>query len=99
MQTLRKKELVVEIAERIGRPYADVDLICQSFMDQIVMELAAGNRLKLHGFGVFELRHYKERVARNPKTGEAVMRGARRAVFFKPGPTMKKVVKKKEEDA
>jgi len=61
-------------------------------MDQIIDELARGNRIEFREFGIFELKRRKERTARNPKTGEAVHVPARTVVAFKPGRIMKERV-------
>ena len=77
---------------RDGRPSAEASAVCQTFLDQIVDELAKGNRLEFRDFGVFELKRRKERTARNPKTGEPVHVPARTVVAFKPGRIMKEKV-------
>ncbi len=46
--------------------------------------LAAGGRIELRGFGVFEVRPRKRGLGRNPKTGEEVPIAPGRAVRFKP---------------
>jgi len=40
----------------------------QSFLDEIISELAEGNRLEFRDFGVFEPREHAPRNAQNPKT-------------------------------
>lgn len=45
--------------------------------------------LRSGGFGGFDLHHRPARIARNPKTGEAVQLPAKVAVHFKPGKDMK----------
>jgi integration host factor subunit beta len=92
MPTASKKEIVLSVANKTGRPSAEASAVCQSFLDQIVEELAKGNRLEFRDFGVFELKRRKERTARNPKTGEAVHVPARTVVAFKPGRIMKERV-------
>jgi nucleoid DNA-binding protein len=44
------------------------------------------------GFGSFDLRHRPSRIARNPKTGEAVNLSAKVALHFKPGKEMRNKV-------
>jgi integration host factor subunit beta len=92
MPTASKKEIVLSVANKTGRPSAEVSAVCQTYLDQIVEELAKGNRLEFREFGVFELKRRKERTARNPKTGEAVHVPARTVVAFKPGRIMKERV-------
>lgn len=89
MPTASKKEIVFSVANKTGRPSAEVSAVCQSFLDQIVDELAEGNRLEFRDFGVFELKRRQSRTARNPKTGDPVHVPARTVVAFKPGRIMK----------
>ena len=46
-------------------------------------------KVKLSGFGNFDLRDKKERPGRNPKTGEEIPITARRVVTFRPGQKLK----------
>ena len=40
MPTASKKEIVLAVANKTGRPTAEVSAVCQSYLDQIVEELA-----------------------------------------------------------
>ena len=51
--------------------------------------LAAGEQVKLSGFGNFDLRSKNQRPGRNPKTGEEIPISARRVVTFRPGQKLK----------
>jgi integration host factor subunit alpha len=55
------------------------------FFQELEASLAAGEQIKLSGFGNFDLRDKKERPGRNPKTGEEIPIPARRVVTFRPG--------------
>ena len=41
-------------------------------------------KVKIHGFGNFEVKQKKDRLGRNPATGEAMTIKARRITTFKP---------------
>ena len=56
--------------------------------------LAAGKVIELRGLGTLEPRERKERTMRNPKTGELVNVPARWAIFFSPGTTLKKAIRR-----
>jgi len=47
--------------------------------------LASGERIEIRGFGSFSLRFRPPRIARNPRTGEAVALSAKYLPHFKPG--------------
>lgn len=46
--------------------------------------LEDGRRLQISGFGTFEVKQKKDRVGRNPNTGEPITINARRVLTFKP---------------
>jgi len=89
MTTITKKELVDRIVETTQAKRIVVKPIIQSFLDEIVDELAKDNRLEFREFGVFETRTRAARVAQNPKTLEQVQVPAKRMVKFKMGRLMK----------
>ena len=61
----------------------------QSFLDEVISELARGNRLEFRDFGVFGPRECVPRIAQNPKTMERIHVPAKRTVKFKIGRLMK----------
>ena len=89
MQTVTKRELVQRIAEKTGVQQISAKEVIQSFLDEIIAELAKGNRLEFRDFGVFESKLRAARVAQNPKTLERVNVPAKRTVKFKIGRLMK----------
>jgi integration host factor subunit beta len=92
MGTVTKKALVDRIAESTGQKRVVVKKTIQEFLDQMILELAAGNRLEFRDFGVFELKERAARVAQNPKTLERVPVPAKRTVKFKVGRKMREVL-------
>jgi len=91
-----KRDLVKIIAGRTGLKQGDVHVVVQSLFDSIVKDMTAGNRIELRDFGVFEARHKKARVARNPQTGQTVAVPERIVPHFKPGRKMKEHIAKKK---
>ncbi len=87
--TTTKKELVDQIAEQTQAKRVTVKAVVQAFFDEIVAELAKGNRLEFRDFGVFETRTRTKRIAQNPKTLEQVHVPAKRTVKFKMGRIMR----------
>lgn len=92
MQTVTKRELVQRIAEKTGVQQISAKEVIQSFLDEIINELAKGNRLEFRDFGVFEPKTKAERIARNPRTGDKVPVPAKTTVKFKVGRLMKKKI-------
>lgn len=89
MATVTKKELIDRIAEATTDKRVLVKRVIQQFLDEIIAELAKGNRLEFRDFGVFETKVRKARRAQNPKTLEPVEVPEKRTVKFKIGRVMK----------
>ena len=85
-----------EIAERVARKAKQTQLvtkrIIQLFLDELIDELAQGNKLEFRDFGVFDVVIRKRRVGRNPRTGERVDVPEKRVVSFKMGRLMRERV-------
>lgn len=92
IHTTTKKELVNRIAERTGHTKVVVKEVLQTFLDEIIDELALGNRLEFREFGVFEVKDRRARRAQNPRTLEKVAVPAKRVVKFKVGRMMRQRV-------
>lgn len=89
MATVTKRELIDRIADAEGCKRILAKRIVQGFLDAIVDELAAGNRLEFRDFGVFESKVRAARQAQNPKTMVKVYVPSRRSVRFKAGRILK----------
>jgi integration host factor subunit beta len=96
MATITKKELIDRIADSTNEKRVVVKRVVQSFLDEIIDELAKGNRMEFRDFGVFESRVRAARIAQNPKTMDRVDVPEKRTIKFKMGRMMK--VKLQEED-
>ena len=86
---LTKAVMVESLFNELGFDKREAHDLVDLFFQEIKASLAAGEQVKLSGFGNFDLRDKKERPGRNPKTLESVPVSARRVVTFKAGPTLK----------
>jgi integration host factor subunit beta len=87
---MTKSELVSALTER--QPHLlkhDVELALNCILGQLANAIVQGKRIEIRGFGSFNLHHRPPRIARNPKTGEAVNLPAKVALHFKPGKEMR----------
>ena len=82
-ETLGIPELSASLAEAHDLTKARAKAILDSLRDEIVQALLAGKRVNLFGLGTFEVRATKEKMGRNPKTGEKIAIPAGRKVVFK----------------
>ncbi|MCY2927913.1 MAG: integration host factor subunit beta [Planctomycetota bacterium] len=94
MRNVTKKDMVDQIAGKLHLRAMVVKDVVQCFLDEVINELAQGNRLEFRDFGVFETRQCAARLAQNPRTLERVQIPARRKVRFKAGRVMKQKVEK-----
>ena len=92
MSTITKKELINRITENTNAKRVVVKAVIQSFLDEVLSELAKSNRLEFRGFGVFETVTRAARVAQNPKTLERVRVPPKRVAKFKMGRLMRQKV-------
>lgn len=92
--TMTKRELVIQVANKLGMTQSDVARIVEGAFDAISKSLAEGQRWELRDFGVFEVKVRASRIGRNPRTGEQVPVPERRVVTFRPGKQMKELVAK-----
>src|SRR5664280_1951845 len=85
-----KSELGHALKEKLPKlQVIDVELALNCILAQMADALAQGERIEIRGFGSFDLHHWPARIARNPRTGEAVNLPAIVKVHFKPGKEMR----------
>ncbi len=89
---LTKAELANSLCENLEFSKRDAKDMVEEFFEEIKQALEEGERVKLSGFGNFELRDKKERPGRNPKTGENIPISERRVVSFKASQRLKSEV-------
>jgi len=90
-----KLELVRALNEKLPElQIRDVELALNCMLGQMADALAHGQRIEIRGFGSFDLHRRSPRIARNPKTGEAVNLPAKVAIHFKPGSATRSRVQK-----
>ena len=61
----------------------DLEKFTNIVLNEIKQALKKGNRVELRGFGVFSTNIQKERISRNPKTGEKVNTPEKKTIHFK----------------
>ncbi len=87
--TITKMELAHQLMDNLSLSRQDaMDLVASLFLT-IRETLAAGEAVRLSGFGNFTLRDKTSRPGRNPKTGEPSVISARRVVTFKASPKLR----------
>jgi len=90
---MNKQELVQKIAKDAALTKASATAAVESFLDGITRSLKKGDPITFVGFGTFKTSQRKARLARNPRTGEAIKVPKHRVVRFTAGKALKNAVK------
>jgi len=91
---MNKTDLVSAIAEKTGLSKKDSEKALNAAVESITEALAAGDKIQLVGFGVFEVKTRAARTGRNPRTKETITIPASKAPLFKAGKALKDAVAK-----
>ena len=91
-KTLTRSDLTEALHRDIGLSRTESADMVNSVLDLISDELVRGNSVKLSSFGTFMVRQKRQRMGRNPKTGEEVPITPRRVLVFRPSHVMKNVI-------
>lgn len=89
---MNRKELVDAIQKHTEVARVDVDKVLGSLIQHTQVAVKKGDRVSLVGFGTFERRDRKARVARNPRSGETVKVKATKVPVFRAGQSFRDVV-------
>jgi len=90
--TVSLKQLAAELAEAHELTKKDSAAILDSFVAMVTKHLKKGNRLRLNGLGILQVRKRAARMGRNPATGEAIKIKASKKVAFRPAKELKEAV-------
>jgi integration host factor subunit beta len=80
---MTKAELVELIAVETGISKKDTGIIVNLILDNIGRALVSRDKVELRGFGSFKVKQRRSRLARNPRTGDAVDVPAKSVPYFK----------------
>jgi nucleoid DNA-binding protein len=89
---MTKADIVDQIADRTGLTKKDVADTVDEFLEAVGRALANGQHIEIRGFGTFKVKDRKSRLARNPRTGDAVPVPPRRVPVFKVSKELKDLV-------
>jgi integration host factor subunit alpha len=83
-KTATKRDLVDAVFDQIdGLERKEAAAVVDAVFESIKETLERGETVKLSTFGIFTPRDKKERLGRNPQTGERQVVSARRVVVFR----------------
>jgi len=90
---MNRTELAVKVAEQTELTTREALAAVEAAIDVIANTLLSGEKVKLPGFGNFEVRKRAARIGRNPRTGEEVRIPLSNVPVWKPAKAFKEAVK------
>ncbi len=81
--TVTLKHLSAGLAGRHGMEKKQADAVVADVFEIVVGHLKSGERVRIGGLGILEVKDRPARMGRNPATGEAVQIAASRKVAFR----------------
>ncbi len=90
---MNKQALVDMIHQKLGGTKVQAEEVMDSIIEAIMSTLKRGDEVSIAGLGIFTVRARAARMARNPKTGEAVKVAATRVPKFRAAKALKDAVK------
>ena len=96
-KTTTRSTLSEAVFKNVGLSRNESANLVDSVFSEILVSLIKGDDVKISSFGTFIVRQKKERIGRNPKTGEEVPITARSVVTFRASNVLKSKVNTKNK--
>jgi len=94
--TMTKADIVERVYEKIGFSKKEASELVEMVFGSLKDKLVKGEKVKISGFGKFEVREKKSRIGRNPQTGDRITISARRVLNFSPSQVLKAMLNGQE---
>ena len=96
-KTTTRSTLSEAVFKNVGLSRNESAALVDSVFGEILKSLIHGDDVKISSFGTFVVRQKKERIGRNPKTGQEVPITARSVVTFRASNVLKSKVNSKNK--
>jgi DNA-binding protein HU-beta len=90
--TVTLKHLAAALAESHEIPKKQADAVLNDLVGLLVKHLKKGERIRIVGLGILQVRKRAARMGRNPATGEAIKIKASKKVAFRAAKELKEAV-------
>jgi DNA-binding protein HU-beta len=90
--TITLRHLGTAIAEGHDLPKKQVNTILEEMIGMMRTHLKKGNRLRIAGLGILQIRKRAARMGRNPATGEAIKIKASKKIAFRAAKDLKELI-------
>ena len=92
VNTVSLKHLAASLAETHEMPKKQAEAILGDLVNLVTKHLKKGDRIRLVGLGVLQVRKRAARMGRNPATGEPIQIKASKKVAFRAAKELKEAV-------
>jgi integration host factor subunit alpha len=89
-RTITRAQLGEAVYQEVGLSRNESAELVESVLNHIGESLGRGDCVKISSFGSFSVRQKRQRIGRNPKTGEEVPILPRKVLVFRPSQLLKK---------
>ena len=96
--TMTKADIVEKVYQKIGFSKKEASELVELVFGTLKTVLIKGDKVKISGFGNFVVRGKKERIGRNPQTGQQIKISARRVLTFRPSQVLKAILNGESTD-
>ena len=86
------KSVFEQIGESHGLAKKQVHGLAAGFVEAVAAHLVKGDKVRVSGLGILEVKNRSARMGRNPGTGEAIEIAASKKVAFRPAKELKEAI-------
>ena len=90
--TITLKQIAAELAEGHDLPKKQTEAVLSGLVSLATQHLQKGDKIRLTGLGILQVRALPARRGRNPATGEAIEIAASKKIGFRPAKELKEAV-------
>src|ERR1051326_6115185 len=90
--TVTLKHIAASLAEKHDMPKKQSEEMLNDMVALLGKHLKAGDRIRMNGLGILQVRKRAARMGRNPATGEAIKIKASKKIAFRPAKELKESV-------
>lgn len=90
--TVSLKQIAGSLSEQHGLARKETETLLTNFVETLTGHLKAGERVRIGGLGVIEVKHRAARMGRNPATGESIQIAASKKLAFRAAKDLKEAI-------
>lgn len=87
--TVSLKQVAAQLGESHGMQKKQAEAVMTGLVELMIEHLKKGDRLRLNGLGILQVRHSAARMGRNPATGASIQIAAKKKIAFRPAKELK----------